>query len=147
MVENTFTILDYVVFGGTLLISAFIGIYFACGNKQKNNKEYLMADRNVNWFPLFVSFFATYLSAIAITGMPSEVFTYGIQYVTICFSYPLVLMVSVIVFLPIFYKLKVVSANEVSFLKKKIAVIVQLNDLLLSFNDCLFIVLIFFLTS
>ncbi|XP_065672818.1 sodium-coupled monocarboxylate transporter 1 isoform X5 [Hydra vulgaris] len=114
---SKFTLLDYIVFGGMLLISSIIGIYFGCAKQKSNDKDNLVADRNVNWFPLFVSFFATYLSAIAITGMSSEVFTYGIQYVNICFSYPLVILVCVVIILPIMYNLKVVSANE--YLEKR----------------------------
>nr|XP_047140274.1 sodium-coupled monocarboxylate transporter 2-like isoform X2 [Hydra vulgaris] len=114
---SKFTLLDYVVFGGMLLISSIIGVYFGCTKQKSNDKDNLVADRNVNWFPLFVSFFATYLSAIAITGMSSEVFTYGIQYVNICFSYPLVILVCVVIILPIMYNLKVVSANE--YLEKR----------------------------
>ncbi|XP_047134218.1 sodium-coupled monocarboxylate transporter 1 isoform X1 [Hydra vulgaris] len=114
---NTFSIPDYLVFAATLLISSVIGIYFACGGKQKNTKEYLMAGRNMSWFPLFVSLLASYLSAITLLGVPSEIFTYGIQYIILSFSYSIVVLVSSTIFLPIFYNLQMTSSNE--YLEKR----------------------------
>ncbi|XP_047135309.2 sodium-coupled monocarboxylate transporter 1 isoform X1 [Hydra vulgaris] len=114
---NRFSIPDYLVFAATLIISSFIGIYFACGGKQTNTKEYLMAGKNMSWFPLFVSLLASYLSAITLLGVPSEIFTYGIQYIVLCFSYVIIVLVSSTIFLPIFYKLQLVSSNE--YLEKR----------------------------
>ena len=111
---NQFSVADYCVFGAMLLISSIIGIYFAYGGKQSNTKEYLMAGRDMSWFPIFVSLLASYLSAITLLGVPSEIFTYGAQYVVLCFSYFILIGAGVIIFLPIFYKLQVVSSNEVS---------------------------------
>ena len=110
---NSFSVPDYLVFAATLMISSIIGIYFACGGKQTNTKEYLMAGRDMTWFPLFVSLLASYLSAITLLGVPSEIFTYGIQYVVLCISYVIIVLVSSTIFLPIFYKLQVISSNEV----------------------------------
>ena len=114
--ENKFSIADYCVFAGMLLISSVIGIYFACGGKQKSTKEYLMAGRDMHWFPVFVSLLASYLSAITLLGVPSEIYTYGIQYIVLCFSYFILIGAGVVIFLPIFYKLQVVSSNEVRIL-------------------------------
>ena len=111
---NEFSVWDYVVFGCMLLVSTIIGIYCAFREKQKSTNEYLMAGRNMSWFPVFVSLLASYLSAITLLGVPSEIYTYGIQYVVLCFSYFILIPVGAIVFLPIFYKLQFVSANEVS---------------------------------
>ncbi|XP_066913221.1 sodium-coupled monocarboxylate transporter 1-like isoform X2 [Clytia hemisphaerica] len=115
--ENAFSIADYCVFGGMLLISSVIGIYFAYGGKQKSTKEYLMAGRDMPWFPVFVSLLASYLSAITLLGVPSEIYTYGVQYIVLCFSYFILIGAGVIIFLPIFYKLQVVSSNE--YLEKR----------------------------
>ena len=115
MLENTnkFSIADYCVFAGMLLISSIIGIYFAYGGKQKSTKEYLMAGRDMHWFPVFVSLLASYLSAITLLGVPSEIYTYGVQYIVLCLSYFILIGAGVYIFLPIFYRLQVVSSNEV----------------------------------
>ena len=120
---NTFSVWDYLVFACMLLISSIIGIYFACGGKQSSTKEYLMAGRNMPWFPIFVSLLASYLSAITLLGVPSEIYTYGLQYIVLCFSYFILIGVSVVIFLPIFYQIHCVSANEVSKYYTKVNVI------------------------
>ena len=113
LIDTKFSIVDYCVFGATMLISSFIGIYFAYGGKQSNTKEYLMAGRDMHWFPVFVSLLVSYLSAITLLGVPSEIYTYGLQYIVLCFSYFILVGAGALIFLPIFYRLQVVSSNEV----------------------------------
>ena len=121
--QNQFSVADYCVFGATMLISSFIGIYFAYGGKQSSTTEYLMAGRNMHWFPVFVSLLVSYLSAITLLGVPSEIYTYGVQYVVLCFSYFLLIGAGAIIFLPIFYRLQVVSSNEVCIVYIRILMI------------------------
>lgn len=111
-ITSRFSIPDYIVFALMLLASSVIGVYFAYGGKQSNTKEYLMAGRDMTWFPVFVSLLASYLSAITLLGVPSEIYTYGLQYIVLCFSYFILVTVAGVIFLPLFYKLQVVSANE-----------------------------------
>ena len=113
LIRNKFSIADYCVFGATMLVSSIIGIYFAYGGKQSSTKEYLMAGRDMHWFPVFVSLLVSYLSAVTLLGVPSEVYTYGLQYIVLCLSYFILIGVAVIIFLPLFYRLQVVSSNEV----------------------------------
>ena len=79
--QNRFHWLDYVVFIGMLSISSVIGIYHAFkGGKQKTRQEYLLGDRKLAIFPVFVSVLVSYMSALSILGLPSEVYHHGIQY-------------------------------------------------------------------
>jgi solute carrier family 5 (sodium-coupled monocarboxylate transporter), member 8/12 len=57
-----FSWLDYSVFGGMLLASALIGIYFAFFAKQKQNTtaEYLMGGKTMGIFPISMSLIARY---------------------------------------------------------------------------------------
>jgi len=87
LLENKFSVADYCVFGATLLVSTLIGVYFAYGGKQSNTKTYLMAGRDMHWFPVFVSLLVSFLSAITLLGVPSEIYTYGVQFIVLCFSY------------------------------------------------------------
>lgn len=53
---------DYLVFGIVLAVSAVIGFYYACtGGRQKTTREYLLADKNMHWFPVAASLFARYV--------------------------------------------------------------------------------------
>lgn len=113
LLDTQFSVADYCVFGATMLVSSCIGIYFAYGGKQNNTQEYLMAGRNMHWFPVFVSLLVSYLSAITLLGVPSEVYTYGLQYIVLCFSYFILIGAGAIIFLPIFYRQQTISSNEV----------------------------------
>ena len=112
---RTFHAVDYVVFGIMLLISAAIGIYHGCtGGKQKTTGEYLLGNRSMNTFPIAVSLLASYLSAITLLGVPSEIFTYGAQYTVLLLSYFPLTATAAIIFVPIFHGLHLTSAHEVS---------------------------------
>ena len=112
------TIWDYVIFGLMIVASSAVGLYHGYqSNKKKQNSEsdYLLAGRNMTWFPLFISLVASYLSAIALLGVPSEIYTYGGKYIFIVLSYPLFIVQCVVIYAPIFRRSKVTSANEVIF--------------------------------
>ena len=119
MDEIRLTIWDYVIFGVMILASSAVGLYHGYqSNKKKQNSEsdYLLAGRNMTWFPLFISLVASYLSAIALLGVPSEIYTYGGKYIFIMLSYPLFIVQCIFIYAPIFRRNKVTSANEVIFL-------------------------------
>ena len=62
-----FSIWDYAVFIGALVLSMAIGIYHAFkGNKTTS--DFLMASRSMSQIPVAMSLTATYLSSIAILG-------------------------------------------------------------------------------
>ncbi|XP_002736421.1 sodium-coupled monocarboxylate transporter 2-like, partial [Saccoglossus kowalevskii] len=112
-VPTTIGIADYAIFGGVLVVSVGIGIYYGCtGNKQNTTKEYLLANRSMHFFPVSVSLMASFISAITILGMPSEVFTYGLMYVTTIFMYLIIIPVGAHLYLPIFYRLELTSIYE-----------------------------------
>lgn len=72
-----------------------------------------MADRSMSCLPVSLSLLATFQSAVAILGAPSEVYTFGTQYWFLGCSYFLGLLIPAHVFIPIFYRLRLSSAYEV----------------------------------
>jgi Na+/proline symporter len=110
-----FGVVDYVVFALMLLVSAAIGTFYAfCGGKQKTTKEYLLADRSMSSWPVAISLLASYLSAITLLGAPSEIFTYGSQYLCmVFFSYWIFCGAVAVIFIPVFYQCGIISVNEV----------------------------------
>lgn len=56
-VERFLDAIDYSIFGGMLILSAVIGIYFAFISKKKPNTttEYLIGDREIGIFPIAMS--------------------------------------------------------------------------------------------
>ncbi|XP_041987857.1 sodium-coupled monocarboxylate transporter 2-like [Aricia agestis] len=106
--------LDYVVFGGMLLLSALIGVYFAffAQKKQNTTSEYLMGGKTMGMFPISMSLIASYISGISLLGLPAEMYTFGTQLWTIVLSEWAVSLTIAIVYLPVFYKLQITSTYE-----------------------------------
>lgn len=61
-----FDVVDWIVFGGMLCVSASIGIYFAFFAKQKQNttQEYLMGGKSMGVLPIALSLIAGYVLSL-----------------------------------------------------------------------------------
>ncbi|GFO41783.1 sodium-coupled monocarboxylate transporter 1 [Plakobranchus ocellatus] len=108
-----FGIADYVLLGIMLIGSMVIGLYFAVsGTRQKSKLEYLLGGRRLTAFPVCLSLFATFQSAIALLGIPAEVYSYGTMfvysYIGTIISYVLALFTSI----PLIYPLRLTSVYE-----------------------------------
>ncbi|KAF7654472.1 hypothetical protein LDENG_00069020 [Lucifuga dentata] len=113
VVQMHFSTVDYVIFALLLVASAGIGLFYAfSGGRQRTTQEFLMADRSMSCLPVSLSLLATFQSAVAILGAPSEVYTYGTQYWFLGCSYFLGLLIPAHVFIPVFYRLQLSSAYE-----------------------------------
>ncbi|KAH9628038.1 hypothetical protein HF086_018013 [Spodoptera exigua] len=106
--------LDYLVFGGMLLCSALIGVYFAffASKKQNTTSEYLMGGKTMGMFPISMSLIASYISGISLLGLPAEMYTYGTQLWMVVLSEWAVSVTIAIVYLPVFYNLQITSTYE-----------------------------------
>uniref|UniRef100_A0A8C7I573 Sodium-dependent multivitamin transporter n=1 Tax=Oncorhynchus kisutch TaxID=8019 RepID=A0A8C7I573_ONCKI len=108
-----FTTPDYVIFALLLVASTCIGLFYALsGGRQRTTQEFLLADRSMSCLPVSLSLLATFQSAVAILGAPSEIYTYGTQYWFLGVSYFLGLLIPAHVFIPVFYRLRLTSAYE-----------------------------------
>ncbi|XP_036003001.1 solute carrier family 5 member 6a isoform X2 [Fundulus heteroclitus] len=117
VVQMHFTTVDYVIFALLLVASAGIGLFYAfSGGRQRTTQEFLMADRSMSCLPVSLSLLATFQSAVAILGAPSEVYAFGTQYWFLGCSYFLGLLIPAHVFIPIFYRLRLSSAYEVIYM-------------------------------
>jgi sodium-dependent multivitamin transporter 6 len=113
VVVPTFSVVDYVVFALLLLLSLAIGLYHACRGWGRHTVGHLlMADRKMSCLPVALSLLATFQSAVAILGAPSEIFRFGTQYWFLGCSYFLGLLIPAHVFIPVFYRLHLTSAYE-----------------------------------
>lgn len=108
-----FSTVDYIIFALLLVASAGIGLFYAfSGGRQRTTQEFLMADRSMSCLPVSLSLLATFQSAVAILGAPSEIYTYGTQYWFLGVSYFLGLLIPAHIFIPVFYRLRLSSAYE-----------------------------------
>ncbi|XP_064411531.1 solute carrier family 5 member 6a [Latimeria chalumnae] len=108
-----FSLTDYVIFALFLALSSGIGLYYALsGGKQRTMQEFLLADRSMGCFPVALSLLATFQSAVAILGVPAEIYKSGTEYWFLGCSYFIGLLIPAHIFLPLFYRLHLTSAYE-----------------------------------
>ncbi|KAJ2952380.1 hypothetical protein O0L34_g4663 [Tuta absoluta] len=111
--ENAFVLWDYVIMATTMLMSIAIGLYFRfTGGKQATNEEYLLADRNMSILPVAVSLMASFMSAVTLLGVSSEIYYYGLQFVVINISYGIATPIATELYLPVFFNLQRTSTYE-----------------------------------
>ncbi|XP_015276772.1 PREDICTED: sodium-coupled monocarboxylate transporter 1 [Gekko japonicus] len=103
---------DYLVFTAMLVISAFIGMYYAYKGVHKSHKDYLMGGRQLTCVPVALSLTASFMSAVTVLGTPAEVYRYGAMFGLFAISYVLMVVITAEVYLPIYYRLQLTSAYE-----------------------------------
>src|SRR5690554_6748231 len=102
--------LDYAVMIGTLL---FIVIYGTLKTrKNKNIEGYFLGDNTLKWGTIGLSVMATQASAITFLSTPGLAYESGMAFVQNYLGLPIALIVISVVFIPIYYKLKVFTAYE-----------------------------------
>ena len=113
----TFAALDYFLFVAVLFISALIGIYYLLKEKwapkDATADDLLMGGREMHLFPVAMSLVASYMSAITVLGVPTEMYVFGTQYWLVAFSGLLTFPVTCQIFLPFFHNLQLSSAYQV----------------------------------
>ena len=113
--EKGFHIIDYVIFSAVLLISLAIGLYHAfTGGKQKTTKEFFMANNDLKTLPVALSILVSFVSAVLVLGTPAEMYTRGTQLTMRVIGYCLACVLSSLLFVPLFFGLKVTSSFEVT---------------------------------
>ena len=110
---------DYVIFIAVLGISSAVGLYFAfTGGRQKTTSEYLLGDRKLHVLPVSMSMFMSFFSAIYILGRNAEVYKYGTQVWLGSLGSAVGYGISAVIFVPLFYPLKLTSIFQVSLIDK-----------------------------
>ncbi|XP_077525253.1 sodium-coupled monocarboxylate transporter 1-like [Amblyomma americanum] len=113
MAVRYFDAADYCVLVAVLGVSSFIGVYFAWKDRRStNNKEFLVGNRQLQVFPVTMSMMASFLSAIAILGVPSESFVNGSQYMVNFIGVVIGIFLAANVFLPVYYEIDMISVNQ-----------------------------------
>ncbi|CAN7997545.1 unnamed protein product, partial [Ixodes pacificus] len=116
--DNVFGAVDYAVFTVMLLVSALIGVYYRfTGDRQRTAREYLVANKNMSVVPVSFSLMASFMSAVTLLGVPSENYFYGTQFLLINVAYVFGTPFAAYMFLPVFYKMQIVSVYE--YLEKR----------------------------
>ncbi len=102
--------IDYVVLLGTLLAIAIYGHWRT--RRDYDLGHYLHGDESLRWGTIALSVMAAQASAITFLSTPGQGYENGMAFVQNYFGLPFALLVVCAVFIPIFHRLKVITAYE-----------------------------------
>lgn len=102
--------LDYAVLFGTLLAIALYGWWKT--RADHDLQHYLRGDASIRWGTIGLSVMATQASAVTFLSTPGQAYEHGMSFLQNYFGLPFALIVVCAVFIPIYHRLKVVTAYE-----------------------------------
>jgi SSS family transporter len=102
--------IDWFILIGSLIFIVLYGLWKSRGNKDIQG--YLLADRNMRWFPILLSIMATQASAITFLSVPGQAYVDGIRFVQFYLGLPLAMIILSITAVPVFHRLKIYTAYE-----------------------------------
>ncbi|XP_059152289.1 sodium-dependent multivitamin transporter-like [Physella acuta] len=103
---------DILVFSAVLVISAGIGLVYAIRARKTSAEELFVGDRKLPVLPVMFSLSVSFVSAVSILGVPSEIYTSGSDYWMVGFGYIWGLGLAGVLVLPVIYRLQLTSAYE-----------------------------------
>lgn len=106
---------DWIVLAITLLFIVLYGAWKTRGSK--NVQDYIRGGNTAKWYTVGLSVMATQASAITFLSTPGQAFHSGMGFVQFYFGLPIAMILICIVFIPLYYRLKVYTAYE--FLEKR----------------------------
>lgn len=106
-----FTIYDYAVVIGMLVISLGIGVFYGFFDKKSSSGDFMLGS-GMKIFPVTLSLATSFITAIELLGNPAEMFFNGAQFSLIVISMILVIPLAVKVFYPIYYSMELTSCYE-----------------------------------
>ena len=107
---SRFGTIDWIVLVLTLLLVISYGVYKS--TTAKNLQGYFQGDRTMPWYVVLLSIMGTQASAVTFLSGPGQAYTDGMRFVQYYFSLPLVMVVVCITFLPVFHRLRIITAYE-----------------------------------
>ena len=102
--------IDWLILIITLAGIILYGIYKS--RTSKNLEGYFLSDRSLPWYLVLLSIMGTQASAITFLTGPGQAYSDGMRFVQYYFGLPLAMIVICIFFVPVFSRLKVVTAYE-----------------------------------
>lgn len=103
-------LLDWIVLIGTLVFIVSYGVYKTRGIDKV--QDYLRGGNQAHWWTIGISVMATQASAITFLSTPGQAYHDGMGFVQFYFGLPIAMVIICIVFIPIYYRLKVYTAYE-----------------------------------
>ncbi|HEV7240039.1 MAG TPA: sodium:solute symporter [Thermoanaerobaculia bacterium] len=101
---------DWVVLIATLAAIVIYGVWK--GRRQRRLEQYLLADRQMQWYTVALSVMATQASAITFLSTPGQAYSDGMRFVQFYLGLPIAMVILSITAVPIYHRLKVFTAYE-----------------------------------
>jgi solute:Na+ symporter, SSS family len=120
--SKTFGAVNYSVLIGYLLAMVGVGVYFT--KKNKSTDDFFRGGKQIVWWAAGCSIFATMLSSLTFTGVPSKAFAQDMVYMVGNMMIPVVAVLAVYVALPFYRQIDATSAYE--YLEKRFSLPVRL---------------------
>ncbi len=102
--------LDWIILSSTLLFIVSYGVWRTRGSQ--NVDDYVGGGKDAKWWTIGLSVMATQASAITFLSTPGQAFHDGLGFVQFYFGLPLAMIFICLVFVPLYYRLKVYTAYE-----------------------------------
>lgn len=112
---RAFVLADYAVFAAMLFTSMAIGLFHALKKKPGTTgvDDFFTGGRSLPAIPVGLSLCASFMSAVQVLGVPSEVYRYGFKFLYMCLGQSINSLLTAYFFLPVFYRLGITSTNQV----------------------------------
>ena len=102
--------IDWFILLSTLLFIVSYGIWKTRG--AQNVTDYVLGGKEANWATIGLSVMATQASAITFLSTPGQAYHDGMGFVQFYFGLPIAMIVIILVFIPLYDRLKVHTAYE-----------------------------------
>ncbi|RKH47902.1 sodium:solute symporter [Corallococcus sicarius] len=102
--------LDWLVLGATIASIVAWGLWKSRG--QATSDEYMRGGRELKWPTIGLAVMATQASAVTFLSVPGQAYEDGMRFVQFYFGLPIAMVIISAVFVPIYYRLNVITAYE-----------------------------------
>ncbi|MCY1033311.1 sodium:solute symporter [Corallococcus sp. BB11-1] len=102
--------LDWLVLGATIASIVVWGLWKSRGTATSD--EYLRGGRELKWPTIGLGVMATQASAVTFLSVPGQAYEDGMRFVQFYFGLPIAMVIISAVFVPIYYRLNVITAYE-----------------------------------
>lgn len=109
---GSFTVYDYSIVIGMLVISLGIGVFYGFFSGTENSSSDFLHGTEMSLLPVSLSLTTSFITAIELLGNPSEMVFNGTQFSLIIVSIFLVIPVAIKIYYPIYFKLQLTSCYE-----------------------------------
>jgi SSS family solute:Na+ symporter len=102
--------LDWVLLSSFLLFVVLYGTWKTRG--KKDTQGFFLGNRSAPWYIIAISVMATQTSGVTFLSTPGQAFVDGMRFVQFYFGLPIAMVILCLTVVPLFHRLKVVTAYE-----------------------------------